>query len=64
METELPSPHLHETVYKGELVVGSISSVKVGQGSVLTSNISSTYQSVSYGDCSVFVLILTGLRLV
>ena len=36
----------HGLVYKGELAVGSIPSVTVGQGSTITADISDTYDGV------------------
>lgn len=40
----------HESVYKGELAVGTVSNVNVEQGSTVTSDISDTYDNVSGGN--------------
>lgn len=49
----------HEPVYKGELAVGVISSVNVGQGSTVTSDIADTYDNVSCRDRPMLALIRT-----
>lgn len=50
-------PDPREPVYKGELAVGTIPNVNVGQGSTVTSDISDTYDNVSREDRSMVALI-------
>ena len=57
-EAKIPFTHAtNQPVYKGELVVGTISNVNVNQGSTVTSDISDTYDKVSGGDRSIAISI-------